>query len=156
MRAPSDLERLLPAETRSEKETLALGRALATRLERGDVVALYGNLGAGKTVLVRGICLGLGIQPSRITSPTFTIVHEYEDAPMPVYHFDAYRIRRIGEFYEIGYDEYFFGGGVSLVEWADKVESLLPDHALRIRVEHAGGDVRRVSRIETVPTPPDS
>lgn len=126
---------------------MALGRLLATNLQGGDVVALYGNLGAGKTVLVHGICHGLGIDLDQVTSPTYTIVHEYRDASIPVYHLDAYRIKRLDEFYEFGYEEYFFGDGVTLIEWADKVESLLPVHAIRIRVEHAGGDVRRVSYV---------
>lgn len=126
---------------------MALGRVLATNLRGGDVVALYGNLGTGKTVLVRGICQGLGIDPVRVTSPTYTIVHEYRDASIPVYHFDAYRIERLDEFFEFGYEEYFFGDGVSLIEWADRIEPLLPERALRIRVEHAGGDVRRVSHV---------
>lgn len=142
----TDLDRLLPVVTHSAEETQALGRRLAAGLEPGDVVALYGNLGAGKTVLVRGICEAFGMDPERITSPTFTIVHEYSAARFPVYHFDAYRIERTDEFYGIGYEEYFFGDGVSIVEWADRVEVLIPDHAIRLRIEHEGGDERRIRR----------
>lgn len=153
MRPRAYLDAFFPVETRSPDETLALGRTLAEKLVPGDIVALYGNLGAGKTVFVRGICSGLGIDASSVTSPTFTILHEYGDArgrgggAMPVYHFDAYRIEHVDEFYGIGYDEYFFGEGVSLVEWAEKIETLLPDHAIRIRIDHAGGDLRRLRRV---------
>lgn len=135
---------LLPVSTHSADETREMGRALAESLQAGDIVALYGNLGAGKTVFVGGICDELGLDPAAVTSPTFTIVHEYQGASMPVYHFDAYRVDRVDEFYGLGYEEYFFGDGVTIVEWADRVEPLLPDHAIRIRIEHAGGDDRRI------------
>lgn len=144
----ADLGRLLPTTTQTEEETRRLGRALAEFLQRGDVVALYGNLGAGKTVLVRGMCAGLDLDPAQITSPTFTIVHEYQGGRLPVYHFDAYRLERIEEFYGFGYEEYFFGDGISVIEWADRIEPLLPDHAIRIRIEHSGGDDRRIVCVE--------
>lgn len=138
---------ILPVTTRSPEETWNIGRALAGSLSRGDLVALYGNLGAGKTVFVRGLCAGLGLDAAVVTSPTFTIVHEYYDARLPIYHFDAYRVERIAEFYGLGYEEYFFGDGVTVVEWADRIEPLLPTTAIRIRIEHAGGDERRIGRI---------
>lgn len=137
----------MPVETHTAQETHEVGRALAQRLSVGDIVALYGDLGAGKTVFVRGLCAGLGLDPAEVTSPTFTIVHEYHDARLPVYHFDAYRIERIEEFYGLGYEEYFFGNGVTIVEWADRVESLIPDHTIRIRIEHGGGNKRHIVRI---------
>ncbi len=145
-----ELAGLFPAETRTPEETAALGRTLAEQLASGDIVALYGDLGAGKTVFVRGICDGLGVDSSRVTSPTFTILHEYVDGRgrrPPVYHFDAYRIERIDEFYGIGYEEYFFGDGISIVEWAGKIEALLPDSAVRIRIKHITGDVRHVDLV---------
>lgn len=138
---------LLPATTAAPADTEHVGRRLARSLAPGDVVALYGDLGAGKTVLVRGICEGLGLEPGEVTSPTFTIVHEYREAPAPVYHFDAYRVERLDEFYGLGYEEYFFGDGISIVEWADRIEPLIPDHAIRIRIDHEGGDLRRIALV---------
>lgn len=141
---PNDI---LPVVTHSPEESWRVGRAVGERLKPGDLVALYGNLGAGKTVFVRGMCAGLGLDPAEVTSPTFTILHEYYDARLPIYHFDAYRVERIEEFYGLGYEEYFFGDGVTVVEWADRIETLLPTSAIRLRIEHAGGDDRRIGRI---------
>lgn len=138
---------LLPADTASPDETVALGRRLAGALQPGDVVALYGNLGAGKTHLVKGLCAGLGVPPERVTSPTFTLVNEY-DGDLPVFHFDAYRIERPEEFFQLGYEDYFFGDGVSLVEWPGRVEDLIPPEAIRLRLTHGGGDVRRIEVAE--------
>lgn len=137
------LTALLPAETGSPAETLALGRRLAEMLEPGDVVALEGELGAGKTHLAKGICAGLGVDADDVTSPTFTIVHEY-GGHLPVYHVDAYRIERVEELFELGYDSFFFGDGVTLVEWPERVQPLIPPDALWVRLSHAGGDRRRV------------
>lgn len=134
---------LLPAETASPGETVRLGQRLAAHLEPGDIVALHGDLGAGKTHLVKGICEGLGIPPEHVTSPTFALVHEYEGA-LPVYHLDAYRIERPEEFFDLGYEAYFFGEGVTLLEWPERVEALLPPHTIRLRLSHLGGDRRAV------------
>lgn len=133
-----------PTRTTSPEETIAFGRELASRLEAGDVVALYGTLGAGKTHLVKGICAGLGIDEAEVSSPTFTVVHEYEGRDFPVYHFDAYRIERPDEFYELGYEEYFYGEGICLVEWPEHIEALLPKDALRLRLAHAGEQTRTI------------
>ncbi len=140
---PDSFTDLLPAETASPDETVALGQRLAERLEPGDVLALYGDLGAGKTHLVKGLCAGLGIAPEAVSSPTFTIVNEY-DGTLPVYHIDAYRIERPDEFFELGYETYVFGDGVCLIEWPERVEALIPEHALRLRLTHGGGDIRRI------------
>ncbi len=134
---------LLPVESASPDETVALGRRLADVLEPGDVVALYGDLGAGKTHLVKGLCAGLGVPAASVSSPTFTLVNEYDGA-LPVYHFDAYRIERTEEFFELGYETYFFGDGVCLVEWPERVDALIPDHAIRLQLTHLGGDRRRI------------
>lgn len=143
MTMPDAFADLLPAETASPAETVALGRRLAPRLQPGDVLALYGDLGAGKTHLVKGLCDGLGIAADAVSSPTFTIVNEYAGA-LPVYHFDAYRIERPDEFFELGYEAYFFGDGVTVIEWPERVEALIPEHAIRLRLSHAGEDRRRV------------
>lgn len=136
-----------PAETHSPSETRLLAADFATSLRPGDVVALFGDLGAGKTEFVRGACVALGVVGEQVSSPTFTIVNEYEGETLPVYHFDAYRIKSQDEFFEFGYQDYFGGDGVCFVEWAERIEPLLPDDAIRIRFEHAGPQVRRIVRL---------
>jgi tRNA threonylcarbamoyladenosine biosynthesis protein TsaE len=122
-------------------QTDALAAALADCLPAGSVVALDGPLGAGKTRLVQGIAAALGVPPGTATSPTFVLVNEYAGR-MPVYHFDAYRVKDEDEFLELGPDEYFEGRGLSLIEWADRVRRCLPRERLDVRVEVAGPDVR--------------
>lgn len=123
--------------------TSLLGRRLAALLFPGAVIALVGPLGAGKTQLVRAIAEGLGITNSReVTSPTFVLIQEYQ-ARVPIYHFDAYRLRSPAEFFELGAHEYLQGNGVSLIEWADRVEPLLPREHLRITIEVTGESSRR-------------
>lgn len=149
---PHPLDELLPAETTSPAETLALGRRLAAHLRPGDVLALYGDLGAGKTHLVKGLCAGLGLDPDRVASPTFGLIHEYDGDP-PVYHFDAYRLERPAEFAALGPDEYFDGEGVCVVEWPERVEAFLPSETLRLRLTHLGPTRRRIARAEEGGTP---
>lgn len=115
----------------SESDTMEIARALGSLLEGGDVVALYGDLGAGKTVFCKGVGESLGISPERIVSPSFTIVTEHRAVP-PLFHVDAYRLRSQREGEEVGLDELFGGEGVCLVEWADRVENLLPNGCLRV------------------------
>jgi tRNA threonylcarbamoyladenosine biosynthesis protein TsaE len=123
--------------------TEALGRLLASLLRPGDVVSLIGPLGAGKTQLVRAIAEGLGVPDGRVvSSPTFVLIQEYEGR-MPVYHFDTYRLRNPEEFAELGVHEYFAGSGVSLVEWGDRVENILPADHLRITISVIGETSRR-------------
>jgi tRNA threonylcarbamoyladenosine biosynthesis protein TsaE len=140
-------EAILPAETASAAETQALGRRLATTLEPGDVVALYGDLGAGKTQLVKGLCAAYGVPEAVVTSPTFTLVNEYQGDAFPIYHLDAYRVERLQELFELGYEEYVFGDGLCLVEWPEKIEPLLPAHTLRVRLTHLGGNQRRIEQV---------
>ncbi len=123
--------------------TQALGRYLGQRLWPGSMVALIGELGAGKTQFVRAIAEGLGIADSRIvTSPTFVLVQEYL-ARLPIYHFDAYRLRSKAEFADLGVHEYFESNGVCLIEWADRVMGCLPAEHLRITLETTGETSRR-------------
>lgn len=136
---------LFPAVTRSPEETAALGETLAARLQPGDVVALYGDLGAGKTQLAKGVAAGLGLAPDAVTSPTFTLLHEYEGGRLPLYHFDAYRIEHAHELYDLGYEDYFYGDGCCLVEWPTHVDPLLPDEAIRLHLHHVHSDVRRIT-----------
>ena len=125
--------------------TEALGRRLGTLLFPGAVVALVGPLGAGKTQLVRAIAEGLGIADSRaVSSPTFVLIQEYQ-ARLPVYHFDAYRLRSEAEFYDLGGHEYFTGDGVCLIEWADRVPGCLPREHLAIRLDVTGEETRRAT-----------
>lgn len=136
-----------PIETASPEETRALGERLATRLATGDLVALYGDLGAGKTQLAKGIGRGLGVPERDVRSPTFTLVHEHDGGRLPFYHLDAYRVGNPDEFYELGYERYFFGDGVCLVEWPERIEALLPETAIRLRLSHEGHERRRIERV---------
>ena len=123
--------------SKNPRDTFDSGAEFAKCLSRGAIVALYGDLGAGKTELVRGICYGLGIEADVVTSPTFAIVNEYAGGSMPVFHFDVYRLKAIEELFEFGYEDYFYGDGVCLIEWPALIEPLLPEETIRIRIEHA-------------------
>jgi len=125
-------------ETSSAAETIELGRTLASRLEPGDVVAFYGELGAGKTTMIKGIAAGLGVADV-VKSPSFVIVTEYVGR-LPVYHVDLYRLDEKSDFESIGLDSYLDGDGVCLIEWAERAEKVLPDTTTRVRmsVEGAG------------------
>ena len=134
----------------SEKDTYELGRSMALQARPGDIFCLEGDLGAGKTVFAKGFGRGLGIEEP-ISSPTFTIVHEYYDGRLPLYHFDAYRIDDPAELYEIGYDEYFYGDGVCLVEWPSKIAELIPAGAVHVMIERdreKGSDYREITVTE--------
>jgi len=120
----------------NENEMKAFGHGLGKILSKGDVVCLSGDLGAGKTTLTKAIAIGMGID-DYVTSPSYTIVNEYEGR-LNLYHFDVYRINDVEEMYELGYEEYFFGSGVCIIEWAGMVEDLLPEK--RIWVEIYQGD----------------
>ena len=134
-------------ETFSAEETHALGKKLGSEAKPGDVLTLVGDLGVGKTVFTQGFADGLGITEP-ISSPTFTIVQVYEEGRLPFYHFDVYRIGDIEEMDEIGYEDYFYGEGVCLIEWADLIRELLPEHTGRIVIEkdlEKGFDYRRIT-----------
>ena len=132
-------------EARDVVDTLALGRALGRSLFPGAVIGLVGDLGAGKTCLTRAIAEGLGMADSRmVNSPTFTLIQEYP-ARLPIYHFDAYRLRSVAEFVDLGVHEYFAGNGVCIIEWADRVETNLPSERLTIRLEVTGETSRHVT-----------
>jgi len=120
--------------TQSVNDTIEAGKELASRLQRSDVVALYGNLGTGKTQFAKGVCLGLGVHHP-VVSPSFTILNEYVDGKFPVYHFDFYRLRSLSELTEFGFEEYLFGDGICLLEWANVVESTLPLNRYDVTLE---------------------
>ena len=137
-------------ETNSERETYELGVRMGRDAAAGQVYILIGDLGVGKTVFTKGLAAGLGIGEP-VSSPTFTIVQIYEEGRLPFYHFDVYRIGDVEEMEEIGYEDYIYGGGVSMIEWADLIEEILPEHYTQIRIEKApekGFDYRRIDICE--------
>jgi len=131
--------------TNSEKETEALGFRLAKKLSPGTVLAFYGDLGAGKTIFTRGLAAGLGIQ-TQITSPTYTIVNEYETEETALIHFDMYRLSSADDLFEIGWDDYLARGAILAVEWSEHVEEAFPRDTVRVRIEK-DGDNRRIITI---------
>ena len=130
---------------KSEDEVRDFGTTLGTQLEPNAVLALIGDLGTGKTTLTKYIAEGLGIK-ERIVSPTFTIVHEYRSGRLPLFHFDVYRLESAEDLFEIGAEEYFYAGGVSVVEWADQVAEILPDETLCIFLEYGKNEGERIYR----------
>jgi tRNA threonylcarbamoyladenosine biosynthesis protein TsaE len=130
-------------ETHCLEETLKFGEQLAAALHRGDVLALSGDLGAGKTALIKGIARGLGITQD-VTSPTFTLVHEYTSGRLPLFHIDLYRLDTVDQALAIGIEDYLNGPGVTAIEWAEKIEPLLPPGTTRIRMESVGENTHRI------------
>lgn len=131
----------LTLKSKNEAETMQIAKTLATFLNRGDVITLDGDLGVGKTLFTKGIAEGLQID-ERVTSPTFTIVKEYEGT-MPLYHMDVYRLEFAEE--DIGFDEYFYGRGVTVIEWARFIGSFLPEEYLSITIKRTGETNRKIS-----------
>lgn len=137
-------------ETNSREETFALGRRLGEEVKPGEVYTLIGDLGVGKTVFTQGIAAGLGIEEP-VCSPTFTIVQTYEGGRLPFYHFDVYRIADPEEMEEIGYEDYFYGEGLTIVEWGNYIAELLPPRHTEITVEkdlEKGFDYRKITITE--------
>ena len=129
-------------DSKSEDQTFSLGKKIGRSLVRGDVVAIKGELGAGKSVIVRGICEGLGIA-QRTRSPSFTFMNRYR-GPVDVYHVDLYRIEHMGELATLGWEEVIYSDSITLIEWADKLGSLLPSASLDISIEMTGEETRRI------------
>lgn len=137
-------------ETNSERETYELGVRMGRDAAAGQVYTLIGDLGVGKTVFTKGLAAGLGIGEP-VSSPTFTIVQIYEEGRLPFYHFDVYRIGDVEEMEEIGYEDYIYGDGVSLIEWADLIFEILPEHYTEVKIEkdmEKGFDYRRIELCE--------
>jgi tRNA threonylcarbamoyladenosine biosynthesis protein TsaE len=124
---------------------MALGRRIAATLHGGEVLALCGNLGTGKTHLAKGIAAGLGCDPSGVTSPTFTLVHEYRGGRLPIFHFDFYRLEEEDEVWRLGFEEYLEEGGVILVEWADKFAATMPAETHWLDLRSASENERTIS-----------
>lgn len=134
-------------ETTSPEETFALGERIGSECVPGQVYTLIGDLGVGKTVFTQGVAKGLGITEP-VNSPTFTIVQIYDEGRMPFYHFDVYRIGDVEEMEEIGYEDYFYGEGVTLIEWANLIEEILPEQYTEIKIEkdlEKGFDYRKIT-----------
>ncbi len=137
-------------ETFSAEETFAFGEQIGRRAVPGDVYTLLGDLGVGKTVFTQGVARGLGITEP-VSSPTFTIVQVYEEGRLPFFHFDVYRIGDVEEMDEIGYEDYFYGDGVTMIEWANLISEILPSHYKEIRIEkdlEKGFDYRKITMEE--------
>ncbi len=128
--------------TRSAEETVSLGREIGRLLEKGDVIAMQGTLAAGKTTITKGIAQALGVK-DEITSPTFCLVSEYE-GKMPLYHMDCYRLDGPEDFAGLGADEMIYGGGVSVIEWSEKIMGELPAHTIVLKIEPDGDGARRI------------
>ena len=135
--------------TRSREETEALGGRLADALKTGRVVAFTGDLGAGKTAFISGMARALGVE-DRVTSPTFTIVNEYEGGRLPLFHFDMYRLGSADELFHIGWEDYLGRGGICAVEWSENVAEAIEDDAVRVSIVRGDGDDDRIITIEGV------
>ena len=134
-------------ETHSPEETFAFGKLLGEQAVPGQVLCLDGDLGVGKTVFTQGFAAGLAID-GPVNSPTFTIVQVYEEGRLPLYHFDVYRIGDVEEMDEIGYEDYFYGEGVALIEWSTLIEEIIPETAIHVTIEkdvEQGFDYRRIT-----------
>lgn len=137
-------------ETNSAEETYKVGYAMGEKAGPGEVIALIGDLGVGKTVFTQGFAAGLGVAEP-VNSPTFTILQIYEDGRIPLYHFDVYRIEDPVEMFEVGFDDYLYGQGVCLIEWANIVEEILPEHRKVVTIEKQldkGPDARKITVTE--------
>ena len=134
-------------ESLGEKDTFELGKRFGGRVKSGDIYLLHGDLGVGKTIFTKGFAQGIGITEP-ITSPTFTLIQEYEEGRLPLYHFDVYRIGDVEEMYDLGFEGYFYGEGVCLIEWADLIEEILPANHTRITIRkdlEKGFDYRMIT-----------
>jgi tRNA threonylcarbamoyladenosine biosynthesis protein TsaE len=146
------IQDLLPHTTESVEEMMTLGARIAKILGPGAVLALYGDLGSGKTHFVKGVAEGLGISSADVRSPTFTILSVHDDGDRPLYHFDAYRVQNPDEFVELGFEDYVHGDGITCIEWADRVSDLLPPDTIHLRFHHVAPSERRI----TLGAPDDS
>lgn len=147
----TDLTELLPVTTTGPEETRAVGRQLAAALPPGSVLAISGSLGAGKTQLVKGIADGLGLDGDAVSSPTFTVIHEYRRGANVLYHVDAYRVRSAAELAELGIEDVLYGDGRCVIEWPERLGALLPPGSLHVRLEHRDGSRRLITTFPAHP-----
>ncbi|MDD4899695.1 MAG: tRNA (adenosine(37)-N6)-threonylcarbamoyltransferase complex ATPase subunit type 1 TsaE [Candidatus Omnitrophica bacterium] len=120
--------------SRSVKDTLNLGKVIARKLKPGDIICLFGNLGSGKTVLTKGIAHGLKLDEKDIISPSFVLLRQYPQAKIPLYHFDLYRLKSSGDILALGYEEYLYSDGATVIEWAERLKGFLPKEYLKIEI----------------------
>ncbi len=133
-----NIEKIL---SKGPEETRAFGKHLAKALKKGDIICLFGDLGSGKTTLIKGIAEGLNIDPKKVNSPTFVLMNIYQGR-LPLFHFDLYRLEDLYGIRSIGYDEFLYGDGISVIEWADRLGEFLPEEYLKIEMEHKKLDER--------------
>lgn len=129
--------------TNSPDETIKLAEKLGKKLVRGDIICLTGELGGGKTTFTKGLCRAFGIEPEEVLSPSFILIKEYK-GKIPLYHFDLYRIDSLLDFERLGYEEYFFGDGISVIEWAERIKKILPEEYLWIEFKILGENKRQI------------
>ncbi|MCM8799245.1 MAG: tRNA (adenosine(37)-N6)-threonylcarbamoyltransferase complex ATPase subunit type 1 TsaE [Candidatus Omnitrophica bacterium] len=130
----------------SEKQTLKLGEKIANFLKAGDILCLFGPLGSGKTVFVKGIAKGLKIRPRIVNSPSFVLIREYE-GKLPLYHIDLYRLKKVQDILKIGYQDYLYSEGITAIEWAERLDWLLPNNYFRIEFEIVERNIRKLKFI---------
>jgi len=130
--------------SQSYEDTQALGKRLSKVVKPGDILCLFGDLGSGKTTMIKGLAVGLGAHEEDVTSPTFVFLNVYDRLKRPVYHFDLYRLEKIEELFDIGYEEFLYGDGIAVVEWSERLGELLPKERLDIFLMHQGEDVRAI------------
>jgi len=141
----SGIFNLMQIISKSPKETINIGKKIARNLRAADIVCLFGNLGSGKTVLTKGIAQGLRLCPNRITSPSFVLIRQYHNARIPLFHFDLYRLKGELDILALGYEDYLYGTGVSVIEWADRLKRLLPDEFLKVKLEVSAKNRRKIT-----------
>jgi len=129
--------------SRSEEETMEIAEEFAKSVDVGDIICLDGELGAGKTYFVKGFARAFDIAADEVTSPTFSIIQEYQ-GEIPLYHFDFYRLGKTDEALEIGVEEYFYSNGICIIEWPDRVKALIPEHSIHIKITQTGPDTRSI------------
>ncbi|HBG61386.1 MAG: tRNA (adenosine(37)-N6)-threonylcarbamoyltransferase complex ATPase subunit type 1 TsaE [Omnitrophica WOR_2 bacterium GWF2_38_59] len=132
--------------TKSQQETMDFGEGFAKALKAGDIICLFGDLGSGKTTLVKGFAKGLLISPRKVHSPTFTLMNVYEGRnSLPIFHFDLYRIEDVKEIFALDYEEYLFGNGVAIIEWAEKLHDLMPGNYYSFELKHKSENERLIT-----------
>lgn len=130
--------------SQSFENTRKIGKRLAKQAAGGDILCFFGDLGSGKTTMIKGLAAGLGAFDEEVTSPTFVLLNVYDELKWPVYHFDLYRLETTDELFDLGYEEFFYGDGVTVVEWSERLGRLLPKERLEIHLEHKGDDQREI------------
>lgn len=133
--------------SRSAQETLKLGGILSRNLKPGDIICLEGDLGSGKTTLTKGIAAGLGVDKDKVTSSSFILIRQHLEGRIPLFHFDLYRLKDAGNIATLGYEEYLYDEGVSVIEWADNLDCLMPKEYLMVELSYGSNDSERIFKL---------